>query len=258
MADLQRSSAGDGAPPQPSSRNSRNSRREFFKIAGGTGAAAALLLAGCDTAGPGLGPDPSGGSGGGINQDADVVFDFSTDFGVLNYAYALEQLEAAFYITACNNAYDGITDIEEYYLSALRGHEKAHRDFLNAALGANAIDPLEVDFSSVDFGSRNAVLTLSQVLEDTGVSAYNGAANFLTNPAFLTLAGKIVSVEARHAAVIRATLSGDPTFFADLTTLVDYGAVPENGLDAAQSPELVVAAVNATGLVVPTLGVMNT
>src|SRR3954462_13943723 len=57
------------------------------------------------------------------------------DIGVLNYAYALEQLEAAFYSQAVKSPYDGITKAELATLTAIRNHEIEHRDFLKKALG---------------------------------------------------------------------------------------------------------------------------
>jgi hypothetical protein len=47
-----------------------------------------------------------------------------------------------------------------------------------------------------------------------GVSAYNGAGQLLTDPQNLLLAGKIVSVEARHAAAIRDLLKPRSDSFA--------------------------------------------
>jgi hypothetical protein len=85
-------------------------------------------------------------------------------------------------------------------------HEAIHRDFLKAALQANNITPLKdlkTDFSRIDFTTLNGILTAARTFEDTGVAAYNGAGRYLTNNTFLGLAGKIVSVEARHAALIR-------------------------------------------------------
>ena len=46
----------------------------------------------------------------------------------------------------------------------------------------------------------------ARTFEDLGVSAYNGAGQLLTVAANLLTAGKIVSVEARHAAAIRDLL----------------------------------------------------
>ena len=64
----------------------------------------------------------------------------------------------------------------------------------------------------MNFNSRRSVLQTAQTFEDLGVAAYNGAARFLTSADFLLIAGKIVSVEARHAAALRDIL--DPLSFA--------------------------------------------
>lgn len=165
-----------------------------------------------------------------------VILDFSDDFGVLNYAYALEQLEAAFYITVVDNFYASASDDERRVLTALRDHEVIHRDFFRAALGGNAIADLEVDFSAIDFDSRSAVLSAARTFEDLGVSAYNGAGQLLDDPSFLTVAGKIVSVEARHAAVIRDLINPMSADFAG------DDIVNGMGLDVANPPGTVLSA----------------
>jgi rubrerythrin len=129
----------------------------------------------------------------------------SGDIGIMNFAYLLEQLEADFYTrVVANNFYAGATAEERQILTDLRDHEIIHREFFKAFLGANGIPQLPAfDFSLVDFNSRDSVLTNSQAMEDTGVSAYNGAGQAIVSPDVLALAGKIVSVEGRHAAAIR-------------------------------------------------------
>ena len=42
-----------------------------------------------------------------------------------------------------------------------------------------------------------------KAFEDLGVSAYNGAGKLIENADYLLLVGKIVSVEARHASMVR-------------------------------------------------------
>ncbi len=194
----------------------RTSRRRFFAIGG-----AAALLAACDST---------------DDDDADVILDFSSDFGVLNYAYALEQLEAAFYTQVVATPYSGINAAETQIMNDLKAHEIIHRDFFKTALGSNAIPALEVDFSSIDFTSRTSVLGAAKTFEDLGVAAYNGAGKYIQNTDYLTIAGKIVSVEARHAAAIRDLLEPLSDNFADLTTLTALGAAPTNGLDGALKP----------------------
>lgn len=152
----------------------------------------------------------------------------SNDTGILNYAYALEQLEAAFYTKIFEAPYSGITASESALLADIRDHEIAHREFFKTALGSNAIPALMVDFSSINFSSRDSVLGAAKTFEDLGVTAYNGAGMLLTSPDNLLLAGKIVSVEARHAAYIRDLISNGS--FADNT------ALDANGLDMARTP----------------------
>lgn len=157
----------------------------------------------------------------------------SGDPGILNYAYALEQLEAAFYTQVIMSQFSGITATETSLLTDIRDHEIAHREFFKSALGSSAIGALEVDFSSINFGSRDSVLGTAQAFEDLGVSAYNGAGRLIQSPDYLTLAGKIVSVEARHAAFIRELVKQGS--FAD-DTVIDM-----NGLDMSRKPKDVLA-----------------
>lgn len=192
------------------------SRRRFFGLAGGL--AGLGVLATIDSC--------KKSSDDGINLG-------SGDLGILNYAYALEQLEAAFYTQVVMSPYSGITAQETAYLQDIRDHEIAHREFFKVALGANAIQGLTPDFSKVTFSDRTSVLSTAKAFEDLGVSAYNGAGQLISSPDYLTLAGKIVSVEARHAALIRDLISEGS--FADGTV------VNSMGLDTSRSPKEVLA-----------------
>lgn len=193
------------------------SRRKFLHFSGLMGAS--VVVVGSMAGLPGCKKDDKDGSG--VNLG-------SGDFGVLNYAYALEQLEAAFYTQVITSQFSGMTSSERGYLTDIRDHEIAHREFFKTALGSNAIPALEVDFSSIDFGNRNSVLSTAKAFEDLGVSAYNGAGKLLTDVNFLLVAGKIVSVEARHAALIRELIT--PNSFA-ANDIVDA-----NALDKARTP----------------------
>jgi hypothetical protein len=158
------------------------------------------------------------------------------DFGILNYAYALEQLEAAFYTKVLESEYMGMTNEERSILTDIRDHEIVHREFFKAALGSNAIKNLTPNFTTIDFTSRTSVLGAAVIFEDTGVSAYNGAGMYIQNGEYLLIAGKIVSVEARHAAVVR-DLAAPTRFtaaFAD-DMIVDT----TNGFDLAQDPSFI-------------------
>ena len=155
------------------------------------------------------------------------------DIGVLNYAYALEQLEAAFYTQVLDNPFSNMQVNDQRILKQIRDHEIAHRDFLKRALGSNAIPGLEVDFSAVDFSSRASVLGTADVFENLGVAAYNGAGQLIATPDYLIAAGSIVSIEARHAAAIADLLR---PFSAEAA---GRGNVDARGLDKALLPSKV-------------------
>lgn len=192
-------------------------RRNFLTVGG--------VLLGAGALGYGACKKDSSGSG----------VDLGTgDTGILNYAYALEQLEAAFYTKVIASPYASINSEELAMLTDIRDHEIAHREFFKAALAGHAIQDLEVDFSTINFTSRQSVLETARAFEDLGVQAYNGAGHLLISADNLTLAGKVVSVEARHAAYIRDLLQ--PGSFAD-TTIIE----PVKRADYAKTPAEVLA-----------------
>lgn len=201
-------------------------RRLFMRYLGAT-AAAGVALSACQN--EIMDPAARGaGRAGDVIDLGDVGYN---DVGVLNYAYALEQLEAAFYIQVIMTPYSGMNGYERSVLTDIREHEVVHRDFLKAALGKAAIPGLTPNFSSINFSSRMSVLTTAATFEAVGVSAYNGAGKLIKNADYLTLAGKIVSVEARHTAIINEMLFPMTTEFAG-DKLVD----PATGLGMARTP----------------------
>lgn len=202
-------------------------RRSFLQFAGASAAGMALVAAGCKK------------DRGYPDMNSGATLDFKDDFGVLNYAYALEQLEAAFYIKVASAPPSSFTTAQKAYFQDIQFHEIAHREFFKNALSTAAIGSLEVDFSSIDFTSATSVLGAAMAFEDLGVSAYNGAGVRIKTDAYLVLAGKIVSVEARHAAYIRDLISNGS--FADLNSLTALGANNAGGLDGALTPDKVLA-----------------
>lgn len=207
--------------------DARLQRRAFLQYAGAGAAVVALVAAGCKKD---RSPSMSFGA----------TLDFKDDFGVLNYAYALEQLEAAFYIKVASNPPSSFTTAQKNYFQDVQFHEIAHREFFKKVLGTAAIGSLEVDFSSINFSDGASVLAAAKTFEDLGVAAYNGAGVRLKTDAYLVAAGQIVSVEARHAAWVRDQISNGS--FADLTSLTSLGANVAGGLDGALTPDKVLAA----------------
>ena len=195
--------------------NTFTSRRDFMRLMGVGGALVFLpsVFTACND---------NGNTGGitGPGSGSTVTIDFAKgDVAVLQFAYALEQLEADFYTQVVAN-FNGsnLTAADQALLSDIRNHEVIHRDFLKAALGSNATFSLTTTYGATNLKDRSAVLNAAKAFEDLGVAAYNGAAQYISDVNNLLVAGKIVSVEARHAAAIRDLinpLSGDfaPTAF---------------------------------------------
>jgi len=126
---------------------------------------------------------------------------------VLSFALTLERLENTFYMMALE-AQGLIPDDVRVVFETIQGHEQAHVDFLEEALGAQAGEAPEFDFTAGGtfdpFETYKTFLLLSQAFEDTGQRAYRGQApNLASNPMVLTQALTIHSVEARHAALVR-------------------------------------------------------
>lgn len=126
------------------------------------------------------------------------------DIEILNFALTLEYLEHEFYERAAKQV-KGLSDYEADLTKELRDNEKEHVDALAATikqLGGQPAKKPTFDFGGA-FASRKSYLKTANTLEDTGVSAYNGAAPAIESTEVLAAAGSIVQIEGRHAALIR-------------------------------------------------------
>ena len=133
------------------------------------------------------------------------------DVEILNYALTLEFLETEFYVQAAKQV-KGLSKYESDLTKELRDNEQAHVDALSATikdLGGKPAAKPKFDFGGA-FANRAAYLKTANVLEDTGVSAYNGAAPLIESVDVLAAAGGIVQIEARHAAMIRLVRNKPP------------------------------------------------
>ncbi|MCH4823665.1 ferritin-like domain-containing protein [Gramella lutea] len=126
---------------------------------------------------------------------------------ILNFALTLEYLEKEFYQIGMDT--NGlITGDDRDVFGLILKHEDEHVKFLLTALGENAIEKPQFDFTAGGafntFGDYQTFLLLSQGFEDTGVRAYKGQAGALIdNNALLEYALQIHSIEARHASKVR-------------------------------------------------------
>lgn len=172
-----------------------------------------------------------------VSSPPTITLDFSTDFGVLNLAYLLEQLASAFYTKVKTAPPPDMDSHSQYVLQQIWVHEAIHMSLFKTVLAGHGIAQPTLNFASVNFKEGDSVLTTAKTLEDLEVGAYNGAAQFLQSATNLTLVAKIVSVEARHAAAVRDLLAPGTSAFAG------SDVINTNGFDQALSPSEVVTTV---------------
>ena len=152
------------------------------------------------------------------------------DVDILNFALTLEYLEAAYYTQGLKRV-GGLPGDAKALATEIRDNENEHVSALMQTikdLGGTPVKAPGVDFGDA-FASPESFLELAQTFEDTGVSAYNGAAPMIMSPEVLGAAGSIVQVEARHAAAIRS-LNGQPISDSGFDKPLEQQAV----LDAVQ------------------------
>ena len=133
---------------------------------------------------------------------------------VLNYALTLENLEAAFYNLALgqgttpglfsSTAFASYPANTYQYLQIIQAHENQHVNYLNSVIstaGGTPVAACTYNFANAMTSAANFIATAA-ALENGGQTAYDGALNGLTNPAYATAAAQIATVEARHAAYL--------------------------------------------------------
>ena len=240
-------------------------RRDFLRVAGMGGAVVLLpsLFAGCSD------DDPTGtGTNTGPNRNASdpVVLDLRTDIGIFNFLFLFEQTEVAFYNAAvASAAFSGMTTEQREVMSDLRGVETVHREFLRALLADNGVGNASFNQAAINTAAATgaSILRTAELLEETGVATQIGLGKYIQNPEYLGIAGKINSMEARHAAALRdmreaagaAAVGMAGTRFAGDDVVVPSGAFA--GLNAKIEYPEALSRVRATNFVVTQIQVSN-
>ncbi|MDQ2907951.1 MAG: ferritin-like domain-containing protein [Candidatus Eremiobacteraeota bacterium] len=199
-----------------------------------------------------------------------------TDTDILNFALNLEYLEAEFYNYAVNGK--GISQLgvavsgsgasgqttggKQVSLSGklvtetaqqLAHDELTHVQLLRQTLGKDAIAKPTINLAALGVGFDNLMqfLLLARAFEDTGVSAYGGAAPLITSKDVLGTAARILAAEAEHAGNIRLLvgLKGVQTKALDSKDVLpppsgtNLFSLDDNALAIVRTPQEVLAIV---------------
>lgn len=134
------------------------------------------------------------------------------DVEVLELALMLERLEGELYRRAVREVPD-LSRTARAYARDFGRHELEHEKAIEDLLGRLGAEVPEDPTFRLDDALRDeaSFLRTMQLLEDTGVGAYNAAGPLLLNRDVLAIAGSIVQVEGRHAGAIRDLRGEDPS-----------------------------------------------
>lgn len=228
-------------------------RRRFLKAAGLTGAGVAGLMF--------VGGQLVTASGAAV-----------TDADILNFALNLEYLEAEFYSYATTGqgisaslftgtgtqgattggaavTFDTTTPTKSV-AAEIAKDELDHVTFLRNALGSAAVAKPAINLAALTaMGSQASFLEVARAFEDTGVTAYAGAAPLLQSKTYLQAAAQIFATEALHSGNVRKLCveQGTPQVTLDSQDVPpsasQYFSVNNSGLVATRTTAQVLAIV---------------
>lgn len=159
---------------------------------------------------------------------AHTTDDPPTDIDILNYALTLEHLEYAFYRDGLqrfsgrdfrrSSLFRGSGNFIRRSVYAnfrrIRDHEQTHVDTLTQviqSLGGEPVPECSYNFETTAFTSVKRFVAVAKLLENTGVTAYDGAIAHIESAEYLTAGATIATVEARHASYLNL-INGDVPF----------------------------------------------
>ncbi len=153
-----------------------------------------------------------------------------TDAVILNYALTLEHLENTFYRQGLANftenqfKADGFSSDFYKNLKVIAADEQIHVEYLTKGLTAAGAKPVAECVYNFMYKTPREFVALASILEGVGVSAYVGAAAAIVDSEYLTAAGSILAIEARHSSFIRGSLIKVP-FPSPFDTPLDFNQV---------------------------------
>ncbi|KID87564.1 Ferritin/ribonucleotide reductase-like protein [Metarhizium guizhouense ARSEF 977] len=134
------------------------------------------------------------------------------DLDILQIALTLEHLEEAYYREGFAKFPDsdfaalGLKPEQIEDLKRIGQTEQEHVSFLQSTLaqaGVQPVQPCQYEFNVTD---AKGMATLGALFENVGVSGYLGLAKRIKDPAILSAAATIVTIESRHQSSLRVLL----------------------------------------------------
>lgn len=139
-----------------------------------------------------------------FSQTQALAANLPDDFAILNFALTLEHLEDVAYRQAI--ASGKLTGQNMVYAQQFGAQEHQHVVLITGVLQQAGKTPVaeQAHYNFPAYSDEHAIIDFLRVLEETGVGAYSGAAQYITDKqGILPVAGGIQQVEARHAAILR-------------------------------------------------------
>jgi hypothetical protein len=192
----------DGAVRETCERLPRETRSGFLSTAARTGAAVLGGLA--------------------LRPAVAAASSSSNDVAILNFALALEYLQASFYTEA--ERIGALHGAVAHQANVVGVHEREHVKAFKSVLGSAAIKQPSFNFHGVTENPK-AFRSTAVAFEDLATAAYKEQAPKIKSRTYLAAALAIHSVEARHAAWIRRLAGFLPAAKAFDEPLSDQGVV---------------------------------
>src|SRR5688572_181958 len=215
-----------------------------------------------------------------------------SDEDIFNFALNLESLEAEYYLRGTTGI--GLNGVDQgrnpgrvlggktvpwkdqdlrNFMLEVAANEQAHVRYYRRVLKDKAVDMPEIDLAGGfaaaakaaglgdnfdPFASEMNFFLGGMLMEDVGVTAYNGAATLIKNKDFLQAAASILAVEAYHMGMARSTLyrmGSEARHAADMISnardRLDGPADVDQRLDASVGEERPSPAVATNANIVP-------
>jgi hypothetical protein len=128
------------------------------------------------------------------------------DRAVFRFAITLEHLQVAFYTAALKSG--NLTGEVRQFAEVVAAEERKHLTYLSRAAGGHVVVAPAFTFSDA-LRDQKSFVAAAVSIEENGLAAYNGQAGNLS-PDALARVGRVISVEARHAAWARALAGMQP------------------------------------------------